>query len=127
VASAVLDASAVLAVLFRETGADVVAGHIDTGLVGAVNHSEVLAKAVERGASIEDTVRQLARFEFTIVPFDAEQAALAASLRPLTRSWGLSLGDRACLALALKTSLPAFTADGDWEKCSVGVNVVKIR
>ena len=125
--SAVLDASAVLAVLFRERGGDAVGGHIDTGLVCAVNHSEVLAKAVERGAAMEEVVRNLARFEFTVVPFDAELAVLAASLRPMTRSQGLSLGDRACLALAMKTCLPALKAESAWRKCGLGVEVVTIR
>jgi PIN domain nuclease of toxin-antitoxin system len=95
--------------------------------MSAVNLAETLGKLVEYGRALEDVAYQVERLRIPVIPFDAEQARIAASLWKTTRHAGLSLGDRACLALAVKTSLPAFTTEGEWLKCKVGVQVVKIR
>ena len=124
---AVLDSSVLLAVLFREPGADAVNLRLPGAKISAVNLSEVAAKMTERGVPLEKAVEILSRQPLEVIPFDAEQAYIAASLRPVTRNLGLSLGDRACLALGLKWGLPVITADQLWAKADVGVRVEIIR
>lgn len=126
---AVLDASAILAALFREPGADVVEAHIDQAIVSAVNLSEVAAKLADRGVSSRDVEALLGALGLPVRAFDASEALAAASLRERTRSHGLSLGDRACLALGRSESLPVITADRAWSDVSaaIGVKVVLLR
>lgn len=125
--SVVLDASALLSVLLEEAGAEEVESLGASWLMSAVNFSEVVATAVDRGLAMESVMLALTRLAMDVVAFDAEQACLAASLRPLTRAAGLSLGDRACLALGLKTELSVVTADRAWGACDVGVHIIQIR
>lgn len=96
-------------------------------MISTVNLSEVVATAVERGLMLESVMPGLTRLSLEVIPFDAEQAYLAASLRPATRKLRLSLGDRACLALGLKKGLPVLTADKLWATADVGVQVEVIR
>ena len=124
----VLDASAILATLRGEAGADRVADAMASGaVVGAVNLSEVVAKVVERDASTEQVDAILVRFLSRTRPFDADQAASAGRLRAVTRPAGLSLGDRSCLALALALGAPVLTADRAWAGLDVGVSIEVIR
>jgi PIN domain nuclease of toxin-antitoxin system len=123
----VIDASALLALLFREPGAEVVKVELPFGFVSAVNVSEVLARLSWANYPLDPFIRTLTAAEVTIVPFDLEQARAAASLVGATRPAGLGLGDRACLALALTRSMPALTADRAWASLSVGVDVQTIR
>lgn len=109
-----LDASAVLAVLLDEPGAEAVQRLLPGALLSSVNLTEVVGKLCDRGMPAEQVVAAIALIGVEIVPFDAEQAKVAGELRPLTRNAGLSLGDRACLALARLRGLPAFTADVAW-------------
>jgi ribonuclease VapC len=127
VADAVLDASALIAFLRKEPGQERIAEVLSRSCISSVNMAETLGKMVEHGKRLEDVAYQVSRLQIEVVPFDAEQAQIAASFWEATRNVGMSLGDRACLALALKTSLPAFTTESDWLKCSLGVEVVKIR
>ena len=124
--SAVLDASAVLAYVYDEPGAPIVAVSLRDAVVSAVNAAEVVTKLMERdspGRARED----FRRLRLEIAPFDLQQAYLVADLRAPTRAFGLSLGDRACLALARTLRLPALTADGRWSEVDVGVEVRLIR
>jgi ribonuclease VapC len=125
--SVVLDSSALLAVLLEEPGAGKVVPYLEAAALSAVNISEVAAKGVERGLMLEGIIGGLSRLRLEIVAFDTEQAYLAASMRPTTRQFGLSLGDRACLSLALSRNVPAVTADKAWEACNVGVKIIRIR
>jgi ribonuclease VapC len=127
VSRVILDSSALLAVLLEERGAERVEPHLTLALISTVNLSEVVATAVERGLMLENVLSLLTRLSLEIMAFDAEQAYIAASLRPATRKLGLSLGDRACLALGLKQGLPVLTADQLWAKADVGVKVEVIR
>jgi ribonuclease VapC len=127
VAEAVLDASALIAFLRREPGADKVAEVLARSCISAVNLAETLGKLVEHGKPLEATCYQVERLRVAVVPFDEEQARIAASLWKQTRKVGMSLGDRACLALALKASLPALTTEEKWTKCDLGVSIVRIR
>lgn len=113
----VLDASAVLAVLNGEPGEKKVVPILAESAINAVNLTEVGAKLIEAGmdeSSAQIAVSVLGIGEVT--DFDEELAWETAKLRPLTKQYGLSLGDRACLALAIKLKVPAVTADKQWSK-----------
>lgn len=122
-----LDASAVLALVFGEPGADAVAERLPFGLLSAANYAEVLARSVERGRELADATADIGLLRLSIWPFDAELAVIAASLRPTTKALGLSLADRACLALGIKTGFPVLTADRKWLEASTGADVRCIR
>ncbi len=114
---AVLDSSALLALLWNEPGADVVANVLPDALISSVNFAEALAKLIEVGGLDAGQARaSVERVGVRVVDFDADQAEAAAALREPTRSLGLSLGDRACLALAKHRDCPALTADTAWAK-----------
>jgi len=123
----VLDASAVLAGFFCEDGVEVVANDGAGGVLSSVNYSEVLSKISDRRINLEEANRFLSQLKLLDVPFDTEQAVLAASLRPATRDLGLSFGDRACLACACSRQLPVLTADRRLAEANVGVKIKLIR
>lgn len=126
-ADIVLDASAILALLHREPGSDTVLRHLGNAMVSAVNLGEVGARLVDHGLS-EDTIRSaVGSIGLEVVPFDESLAYVSSFLRIRTRSGGLSLGDRACLALAKARGLPALTADRVWMTLDVGVDIRLIR
>lgn len=110
----VLDASAVLALMQREPGADVVAASLPGALLGMVNFAEVVTKLCERGIEVNVARHAIASLGVKIAEFTEEQAYLVGELRPLTRSAGLSLGDRACLALGKVSGATVLTAEGVW-------------
>jgi ribonuclease VapC len=126
--SCVLDASALIALFHQEPGSDKVAQAIEDGAaLSTLNLSEVASKLNEPGtpeALIQTAINVL---ELTIVDFNAELAYKVGLLRPLTKNAGLSLGDRACLALAQHLNLPALTTDRVWNGLIPGVNVQVIR
>ncbi|MDP1631775.1 MAG: type II toxin-antitoxin system VapC family toxin [Caulobacter sp.] len=123
----VLDASAVLAVVLTEPGGDRVRPLIADSLLSAVNLAEVATRLLDLGFAAAEVDRLLERLRFSVVPFDAGLAVSAGRLRTQTRHLGLSLGDRACLALAQREQLPVLTADRAWARLDVGVEVVLIR
>lgn len=122
----VLDASAVLAYTNREPGWEAVES-IDDPLISAVNFAEVISKMTERGYSVRRAVDAARVLKLRVVDFDETQAIEAARLRPLTIKFGLSLGDRACLALASLRGLPAMTSERKWVEAAPHVKVVAIR
>ena len=124
---AVLDASAVLALLNDEPGADIVAAVAGDALVSTVNLSEVLSKMIDEGGTYAQAAETLAALPCSAIVFDEELAKSAGRLRAATRRFGLSLGDRACLTLAEATGLPALTADRSWGRLDVGIPVRLIR
>jgi ribonuclease VapC len=123
----VLDASALLAVLRAEPGADRVESRLEGAGIGAVNLSEVVAKLDEDGVPEAEIRRAVGRLELNIHAFDAAQAYAAGVLRRTTRALGLSFGDRACLALAQKLDAIALTADQSWARLKIGVAIEVIR
>lgn len=131
--SAVLDASALLAYLRDEPGADAVADAVaDGAAISTVNLGEVFSRVADRGAdparvSREMTDRGLLEGAITVEPFTSADAVEIGRLRPLTRPHGLSLGDRACLALARRLELPAITADTAWANLDLEVELRQIR
>jgi PIN domain nuclease of toxin-antitoxin system len=124
---AVLDASAVLAWLNLEIGGSEVGSIIARAAISAVNLSEIVTKLAERGKSSDVIADMIDLLPCALVDFDAAQAAAAGLMSTETRKAGLSLGDRACLALAAAHGLPAWTSDRAWAKVDVGVDVRFIR
>jgi len=123
----VLDASALLAVLFGEPGPDAVEVVLPGARMSAVNLSEVVAKLSDLGLDREDILRDLSELDLIICDMDRPQAEFAGLLRRTTRQAGLSLGDRACLALAASLGAVAVTADRAWGDLEVDVQVQVVR
>lgn len=118
--TAVLDASALLALLKGEPGAERVAEALEQGAyLSAVNLAEVLSKLADWGEDPAEAQARMAQVGLLgaaveVLPFTGEDALEVARLRALTRAYGLSFGDRACLALARRLGLPALTAERAW-------------
>jgi ribonuclease VapC len=125
--SCVLDASALLAMLQDEPGGEVVQELLETAAISSVNWSEVAQKALDWESDIEGLRLELEALGLQILPFTAAIAETTAWLRSNTRQAGLSLGDRACLALAAMLSLPAVTADRIWSDAGLPVEIRVIR
>jgi ribonuclease VapC len=125
--SVVLDASALLALLRSETGEGVVRDRIGESLISAVNWTEVVERRRVPDLPVEDLQEAMEAAGLGIVPFGATQANAAAGLKDPTRRLGLSLADRACLALGKLLDLPVVTADRAWAQLEVGIAVEVIR
>lgn len=125
--SIVYDSSAVLAILLDEPGGRRAAETLDHGVLSAVNASEVVARLIDQGAKDDDARGALQGLDLAIRPFDESLAVAAGLLRRSTRRRGLSLGDRACLALALRERAPVLTADRTWTALELDVEVELIR
>ena len=112
----VLDASALLAVSKGERGADFVMDLINTKdcVISSVNMAEVGTRLLDLGLPIHELGRGIAQFNVDVIDFNQEQALACAALRPLTKSAGLSLGDRACIALAQLMQGCVVTSDRAW-------------
>lgn len=123
----VLDASALLAFLFREEGHETVARQLEGSIISSVNNSEVIGRFVRDGHAPNLVVDNLSALPVRVVAFDGVDAMIAASLLPATRHLGLSLADRACLALAGRRSLPVVTADRAWADLDIGLDIHIIR
>ena len=123
----VLDASALLAFLFREPGGQRVATHIPNSCMSTVNLSEVLGRFSRAGHDTSLILQRLLASTIEFVPFTEADASDSASLVPHTRELGLSFGDRACLSLARLRGLKALTADSAWQQLSLGIDVELIR
>ena len=123
----VLDASAVIALLLAEPGSELVADAIKDGVISSVNLTEALAKLQERGMSIAAASYTLRIFQLQVEPFDEKMAYSAATLRAPTKQYGLSMGDRACLAVAQHLAYPVMTADKIWSKLDLGLEIKVIR
>jgi ribonuclease VapC len=111
----------------REPGAERVRGVLREAVMSAVNVSEVLQKLVQKGMTPEHAEDFIRQFVSEVSEFGLKQATLTASLDPFTRPLGLSLGDRACLALGKTLGIPVLTADQIWAKLDIGVTVELIR
>jgi PIN domain nuclease of toxin-antitoxin system len=129
VTDVVLDASALLALLRNEEGADKVEGVLAAARMSVVNMAEVASHYAKLGMPDDDVRAMLRPLPITLVDADVDHCWEAGRLRALTVEAGLSLGDRFCLALAKRESLPAWTADKAWIEvaAAVGVDVVAIR
>ncbi len=124
---ALLDASALLALLNDEPGQERVAAVLPGARIIAVNLAEAAAKLLDYGVPPRSTRTSLAEIGIAIEPFSAEMAWEAALLRSATRTLGLSLGDRACLAGGRVLGLPVLTADRAWAELDLGIEIEVIR
>jgi len=126
----ILDASAVLAYLLREPGGEDVAAAIDLGAgLGTANLAEVMTRLVRDGVAVDTARGVLDDLPVMLVDVDADLALRAGEMVLATRRFGLSLGDRLCLALAIREKVPALTADTAWAEIAplIGVAVRLIR
>jgi ribonuclease VapC len=128
VASAVvLDSSTVLAVIFQEPGCEKVSDLLDGGLLSSVNLAEVGTNLTLRGIPPDVIRSRVSELGCEICLFDEELAHAAGALAARTRACGLSLGDCACLALALKRRAPVYTTDRTWTRLNLGITIEVIR
>jgi ribonuclease VapC len=127
VTSVVLDASAVIALLRSEPGFDVVQNAIADSLITAVNYSEVLKKTIERGGTGDAAASFVRGLSIAIVPFDENLAAVSAALYLQTKEHGLSLADRACLALGIQRNCKVLTSERRMALPTLSIKVRLIR
>ena len=125
----ILDASALIALLRDEPGADHVAEALDGARISAVNYAEVISHFIFNDMPVPKVKAMLRPLPIEIISADADLARRAGALRAATASAGLSLGDRFCLALAAREQLPALTADRQWlaVAAATGVDIIVIR
>jgi len=126
----VLDTSALLAVLQAEPGAEIFtqkSGLLEDSAMSAVNVAEAYGKLVSVGIGPEEAWEAVIAPIPEIVEFDKEQAKITGGLLPQTRSLGLSMGDRACLALGIALNAPIYTADRAWKGLKLKVSIHVIR
>lgn len=125
----VLDASVIIAAVLGEPGGDDVFDMVDSALVSAVNVAEVYTYASVNGLPTDAFDAFFAETGIEIAPFDHDLAVSTGRLVAITRKIGLSLGDRACLALAKARGATVLTADRPWEKVAgdVGVSIALLR
>ncbi|TIL72168.1 MAG: type II toxin-antitoxin system VapC family toxin [Mesorhizobium sp.] len=123
----VMDSSAALAILLNEKGTDIALGFAPDAQFSSVNAAEIIAKLIDRGRSMEEAADDLASLGMPVAAFDEMMGIAAGQLRELTRHRGLSLGDRACLALAIRENAIAVTADRGWGDLDIGCKIELIR
>lgn len=123
----VLDASAVLAVIQEEPGAERIEAHLDTGCISAVNLAEIVGKLQDRGLGDSEIDELIALLDLDTRILDKEGAVFMGKLRQTTKHAGLSLGDRACLALAHSIGATAITMDRAWKSLDIGVAIEVAR
>jgi ribonuclease VapC len=122
-----LDSSAVMAILQAEKGHEFVAERMGLSVISSVNYAEVVASLVNNGMPYPKAAHLLNMISLEVIPFDVDQAQQCGALRPATKQYGLSLGDRACLALAQRYGLTALTSDQNWQKIQIGVQIHFLR
>ena len=125
--SVVLDASAVIAVLNSEPGAELVLGVLAGSVISSVNYSEVLKKTIEQCQEIRRVAALLQGYRVEIIPFDEALAAASATLFLETKQHGLSFADRACLALGVQRNCRVFTSEKRMGLVSLPIKVKLIR
>jgi PIN domain nuclease of toxin-antitoxin system len=124
----VLDASALLALIKNEKGSVKVEQTLGNIVMSSVNVSEVASKLLDSGIPEEECMAMIEPFVSCIISFDDDQIFLTATLKKFTKQQGLSLGDRACIALGIQLSVPIYTADKAWLECNIpNAEIVLIR
>jgi ribonuclease VapC len=127
-ARVVFDASAVIALLRDEAGADVIAQYAGDGLISTVNLQEVIKALLVRGFMIDVARTMIDALHLEVRPHTVDDAYAAATLYEATKEHGRGLGDRTCMALAIAEGLPALTTDHAWAKLKIaGLTVTMAR
>jgi len=123
-----LDASAILAVINEEPGAEKVEEVLDDAAISTVNVAEVASKLDDFGWLADEVASLFDHLQLEILPFDVDVALTSGQLRSATKKLGLSLGDRACLATALLTKYRVLTSNESWTQLKIrGVSIKCIR
>lgn len=124
----ILDASALITLLSEEKGNETVASVLPKSVMSSVNIAEVAKFLMEKqGLNKEEVSNIIQSLIETIIPFDTQLALISADIVRDTKSLGLSLGDRACLALAISTGYTVYSSDRIWSKLDLGCKIVLIR
>lgn len=125
--TSILDSSALLAYLHSEPGGDQVEAVLPDAVISSVNWSEVVQKSTAKGVDVDGLREDLEALGLRVLPFTIEDAEVTGRLWQQTRQQGLSLGDRACLSLAIKLKISVLTADQIWRTLNLPVDVFVIR
>jgi ribonuclease VapC len=124
----VFDASAILALLQQEPGAEKLTSEIrQNAVVSTVNLAEVQSKLVKLRNDPDKAWEAALAAVAAVEPYTMEQAKIAGSMIAATEKYGLSLGDRSCLALAISLKAPVYTTEQIWRNLKVGVPIHVIR
>ena len=126
---AIVDASAVLAWIFNERGADTVEGVLGVSGISAVNFAEVLFIASSRRYAADELEADLAAYGLSLLPFGGDESRTVLDVKRAETRAGvsLSLADRCCLATAMVYDLPAVVSDGEWERLELPIDVAPFR
>jgi len=123
----VFDSSAILALLKMESGHEIVSKNLEQAIVSSVNFCEVVSFLSKKTQKQDEMIKFLTETFDCIEDFNIEQAIIAGSFTSITKDYGLSMGDRACLALAKYKNIPVLTADKTWSKLNLGIKIKLIR
>lgn len=124
----VMDASSILALIQEERGSERLTAEImDDAIISTVNLAEVQSKLVKNGYSADEAWESALSLVTVAVPYTSEQARIAGDLITTTEKYGLSLGDRSCLALAIALKAPVYTTEQVWRNLKVGIPIHVIR
>ena len=124
----VLDASAILAIIFQERGAEKLTDELmDNAVASTVNLAEVQSKLIKKGLDPDEAWEDALSLVTAAEPYTSEQARIAGDLITRTEKYGLSLGDRSCLALAISLKAPVYTTEQIWKNLKLGIPIHVIR
>jgi len=122
----ILDASALLALIQEEKGAEIIKPLLKFSVMSAINIAETLSVLQRTNISPQEGLALVSDIINTAIPFDMEQAQVVAELQPLVQAKGLSLADRACISLGIKLQLPIYTADKIWNELQLENVIIKL-
>jgi len=124
----IFDASAAIALFAKEKGREVIKKHLKNAIISSVNVSEIYKYCIDRQRLTTSECENLMKISaIKIIDFDAKQALIAADIYPKTKKLGLSLGDRACIALAIDKDCPILTCDKIWAKVNLDIKFIMAR
>ena len=123
----VLDASALIALIQEENGSEIIKPLLKYAVMSSVNVAETLIALQKRGLLYQQSLILIQDIIGSIIPFNLKHVELVAQLQTLTQHKGLSLGDKACIALGIATSYPIYTADKIWAELELNCQIIVIR
>jgi len=124
----VFDSSALIALFAKEKGFEVIKQHLKNAIISSVNIAEVYKYCIDVQNLTEDECNDIVNISgVKIIEFDQKQALTTAQIYPKTKKYGLSLGDRACIALAIEKECSVLTCDKIWEKVHIDVEFIMAR